>query len=215
MAKNLCNMLFIEDDIVWGAVFKYIRQKERSVRHRARQCKVLMTTIRRFTCDDLFNFNNVNLDVLTETYNLPFYLLYLARWPEYCQVAEGPGQQIMAYILGKAEGKGELWHGHVTAVTVAPDFRRQHLAQKLMHILEHVTDKVHNAYFVDLFVRKSNSLAIGMYQKFGYVKYREVLGYYSGSENAYDMRKAMPRDKLRKSVIPLKRPVKPEELEFD
>ncbi|GFH14369.1 N-acetyltransferase domain-containing protein [Haematococcus lacustris] len=54
-----------------------------------------------------------------------------------------------------------------------------------------------------------------MYQKFGYVKYREVLGYYSGSENAYDMRKAMPRDKLRKSVIPLKRPVKPEELEFD
>ncbi|GFH07548.1 N-acetyltransferase domain-containing protein, partial [Haematococcus lacustris] len=60
-------------------------------------------------------------------------------------VAEGPGQQIMAYILGKAEGKGELWHGHVTAVTVAPDFRRQHLAQKLMHILEHVTDKGHAA----------------------------------------------------------------------
>lgn len=26
----------------------------------------------------------------------------------------------MAYIMGKAEGKGELWHGHVTAVTVRP-----------------------------------------------------------------------------------------------
>jgi hypothetical protein len=33
-----------------------------------------MTTLRRFTCDDLFTFNNVNLDILTETYNLPFYL---------------------------------------------------------------------------------------------------------------------------------------------
>lgn len=45
-----------------------------------------MTTLRRFTCNDLFTFNNVNLDVLTETYNLPFYLSYLAKWPEYCLV---------------------------------------------------------------------------------------------------------------------------------
>ena len=30
----------------------------------------------------------------------------------------------------------------VTAVTVAPDFRRQHLAQKLMQMLEDVTEKV-------------------------------------------------------------------------
>jgi hypothetical protein len=54
-----------------------------------------MTSLRRFTCNDLFQYNNVNLDVLTETYNLPFYLTYLARWPEYCTVAEGPGNQIM------------------------------------------------------------------------------------------------------------------------
>jgi hypothetical protein len=26
-----------------------------------------MTTIRKFTCEDLFKFNNVNLDKLTET----------------------------------------------------------------------------------------------------------------------------------------------------
>ena len=56
-------------------------------------------------------------------YNLNFYLHYLATWPEYCLMAEGPGQQAMGYILGKAEGTGSLWHGHVTAVTVAPDFR--------------------------------------------------------------------------------------------
>jgi hypothetical protein len=48
---------------------------------------------------------------------------YLAKWPEYCQMAEAPGQQAMGYILGKAEGEGTSWHGHVTAVTVAPDFR--------------------------------------------------------------------------------------------
>ncbi len=56
-------------------------------------------------------------------YNLPFYLQYLAKWPEYCLMAAGPGQESMGYIFGKAEGVGEGWHGHVTAVTVAPQFR--------------------------------------------------------------------------------------------
>ena len=45
----------------------------------------------------------------------------------------------------------------------------------------------HNAYFVDLFVRVSNKVAITMYTKFGYTVYRKVLGYYSGtkSEDAF------------------------------
>jgi N-terminal acetyltransferase B complex catalytic subunit len=41
-----------------------------------------MTTLRQFTLDDLLKFNNVNLDVLTETYNMPFYLSYMSQWPE-------------------------------------------------------------------------------------------------------------------------------------
>lgn len=56
-------------------------------------------------------------------YHLPFYLQYLAKWPEYCLAAEGPGRQCMGYILGKVEGRDQNWHGHVTAVTVAPGFR--------------------------------------------------------------------------------------------
>lgn len=30
-------------------------------------------------------------------YNLSFYLQYLARWPEYCVMADGPGNQSMGY----------------------------------------------------------------------------------------------------------------------
>lgn len=174
-----------------------------------------MTSLRRFCCDDLFTFNNVNLDIFTETYNLPFYLQYLARWPEYCLMAEAPGRQAMGYILGKAEGEGTSWHGHVTAVTVAPDFRKQGLARRLMCLLEEITEKVHDAYFIDLFVRVSNQVAIKMYEGFGYSVYRRVLGYYSGDEDAFDMRKAMPRDVNKESVVPLKRDVHPDELEFD
>lgn len=38
----------------------------------------------------------------------------------------------------------------------------------------------YDGYFVDLFVRISNTAAIKMYEKFGYVVYRRVLKYYSG-----------------------------------
>ena len=43
--------------------------------------------------------------------------------------------------MGKAEGRDENWHGHVTALTVAPEFRRLGLAGKLMSILEDISDK--------------------------------------------------------------------------
>jgi len=90
----------------------------------------------------------------------------------------------------------------------------------------------YKGFFVDLFVRKSNAVAISMYSKFGYTKYRQVLGYYSGEEDAYgthdahltgveqgcvsarpateslcpsfstDMRKALSRDPEKKSMVP-------------
>jgi N-terminal acetyltransferase B complex catalytic subunit len=175
-----------------------------------------MTTMRPFTCDDLFAYNDVNTDALTETFNLNFYLSYLARWPEYFTTAEGPGGSApTGYVMGKAEGRGERWHGHVTAVTVAPSYRRMGLAKKLMRELEDVSEKVHDGYFVDLFVRRSNVNAIAMYEGMGYVVYRRVLNYYMGEEDALDMRKALPRDVEKKSVVPLKRPIQPHELEQD
>lgn len=175
---------------------------------------VSMTTLRAFTCNDMFKFNNVNLDPLTETYGLSFYMQYLAHWPEYFQVAESPSGEIMGYIMGKAEGHGESWHGHVTALTVSPEYRRLGLAATLMAWLEEMSEKK-RAYFVDLFVRVSNKVAINMYKTLGYIVYRTVLEYYSGDpdENAFDMRKALSRDVKKKSMIPLTHPVRPDEVD--
>ena len=47
-----------------------------------RATETTMTTLRQFTMNDLLKFNNVNLDVLTETYNMAFYMSYMSRWPE-------------------------------------------------------------------------------------------------------------------------------------
>ena len=46
-----------------------------------------------------------------------------------------------------------------------PLCRRLGLAKKLIELLETITVQVHDGYFVDLFVRKSNATAINMYMK--------------------------------------------------
>ncbi|KAF8433417.1 acyl-CoA N-acyltransferase [Terfezia claveryi] len=167
-----------------------------------------MTSLRPFSALDLFTFNGTNLDVLTENYDIKFYLSYLARWPTVFTAVENPEGNIMGYIMGKTEGHSTDWHGHVTALTVGPNYRRLGLARTLMAELERITQDVANGYFVDLFVRMSNEIAIGMYRRLGYSVFRRVVGYYSGDgggpgdgdEDAYDMRKPMRRDKLKQSI---------------
>ena len=176
---------------------------------------------------DLLTFNSVNIDRFTETYSVAFYGTYLTKWPDYQTVVRHPTGVMMGYVLGKVEGNGQDWHGHVSAVTVSSCFRRVGLGEQLMKQLEDVSANVHKGYFVDLFVRRSNAGAKSMYEKLGYVVYRTVLGYYQGgnpgenavhgrSEDALDMRKALPRNAERSvsAVIPLSKPVKPADLEW-
>lgn len=139
--------------------------------------------------------NQVNLDKLTETYNMNFYLQYMLRWPEFQQSVTSPNGTLTAYVISKTEGEGTSWHSHVSAVTVAPEYRRLGLASKLMSFTETLSEDTYNCYFIDLFVRKSNSLAISMYKMMGYTVYRTIQDYYGGGEDAYDMIKSLERCK--------------------
>ncbi|KAH9479660.1 N(alpha)-acetyltransferase 20, NatB catalytic subunit [Psilocybe cubensis] len=168
-----------------------------------------MSVLRPFKATDMFKFNNINLDIWTETYGIGFYLSYLARWPDLCCVQAAPSGRLMGYVLGKAEGAGPEWHGHVTAITVAPEYRRLSLAHKMMTLLEMVSERIYQGFFVDLYVRCANIVAIEMYEKMGYSVYRRVREYYGtlgvgkggkDEEDAFDMRKPLPRDTARRSV---------------
>lgn len=191
-----------------------------------------MTSIRPFRADDVFKFNSCNLDPLTETYGLDFYFSYLAKWPELFWVAEGADGTIQGYsmpssrpptplpvrntdcrvVMGKLESSPQYmassphylpYHAHITALTVAPSARRLGLARILSQTLEDAGNR-NNAYFVDLFVRKSNTIAISLYKGLGYSVYRVVKDYYSDNatpgakkgegEDAFDMRKPLERD---------------------
>jgi len=169
-----------------------------------------MSALRAFRATDLFKFNNINLDVWTETFGISFYLHYLSHWPDLCCAQEAPSGRLMGYVIGKAEGQGVEWHGHVTAITVAPEYRRLSLGRKMMNLLELVSDATYHGFFVDLYVRCNNQVAIGMYEGLGYSVYRRVREYYGSiighggrdEEDAFDMRKPLSRDIARRSVRP-------------
>ncbi|CAD8145682.1 unnamed protein product [Paramecium octaurelia] len=42
-----------------------------------------MSTIKPFQIFDILDYNNINLDILTETFNVGLYGKYIAKWPEF------------------------------------------------------------------------------------------------------------------------------------
>ena len=168
-----------------------------------------MTTLRPFQATDILRLNSINLDRFTENFYPNYYNSYIGKWPDLMFLTQHPSGTIGSYMMGKAEGTETNWHGHVSAVTVAPQYRRMGLASLLMEELERISDVCYSNYFMDLYVRPSNFQAVSMYKNLGYIVYRRVLGYYSGEEDAYDMRKALSRDAQRKSMVPLAKPTLP------
>lgn len=170
--------------------------------------------LRPMVLDDLQRFNNVNLDYWTEMYTTSFYTSYLIRDPDLCIVAESSSGAIAGYLLAKVEGTGHEWHSHISAISIAPEFRKLGIAKLLLDWFESASEKVHFCYFADLYVRVTNKVAIEMYKRRGYQIFREVVGYYSGEENAFDMRLPLDRDVDRKSLVGAGRSVTPEELPY-
>lgn len=175
-----------------------------------------MVSIQPWSLDDLWKYSRVNIDKWTETYSIPFYLYYSLQWPQLAWTARNNSDTIVGYILGSAKTDTKDASGHVTAVTVCEDYRRLGIASFLMQLLETTSDKLYNAYFVDLYVRPTNNLAQNMYKKLGYVLYRRIINYYETlNEDGFDMRKSLPRDTEKKFSIPLDHPVSKDEIGLD
>ncbi|CAK9435814.1 uncharacterized protein LODBEIA_P04870 [Lodderomyces beijingensis] len=173
-----------------------------------------MTSIKPFQLEDLLDANPINLDPLTENFNVSFYSHYLINHPNlFYKSIEAPGGQMSGYMMAKTEGQMQKleYHTHITAVTIQDQYRRINLASKLCLALEQIRE-VQACLFIDLFVKVTNSLGRKLYEKLGYGVYRRVVGYYGGGRevpdrnsldddiDAFDMRKRLPLDKDGRTV---------------
>ena len=70
----------------------------------------------------------------------------MTKWPECCFIAETSDGTIAGYLIGKVEGDNELWHSHISALSIAVEFRRTGVARKLMERFEDMSGE--NVFFL-------------------------------------------------------------------
>ncbi|KAI5188521.1 N-terminal acetyltransferase B complex catalytic subunit [Nematocida sp. AWRm77] len=141
---------------------------------------------------DLLSINLVNLDEKTMSFSLDFYFQYMREHSANCCKAMR-GEAIAGYIIG-ADGvyKGSKdEYLHITALSVAPMFRRFRVGQRLLKAYD-LNAQENKEKFIDLFVRLSNKQAVHFYKKNGYGFHKTIQNYYCDPvEDAYEMRKTL------------------------
>ena len=147
--------------------------------------------------DDLFAMQHCNLTCLPENYQMKYYFYHILSWPQLLHVAEDSKKRIVGYVLAKMEEDAPEVHGHITSLAVLRSHRKMGLAAKLMTAAQHAMQEAFAAEYVSLHVRKSNRAAFALYNSTLGYKINDIEAkYYADQEDAYDMRKYFPKEKL-------------------
>ena len=103
--------------------------------------------MRLFQADDFFHISNVNLDPWTFTFSTEFYMEYMSRWPDLFFCEDTPNGEIAGFGIAKVEGDKAPekmdWHGHVSVLTIANEYRRLGYSRRFMEFMEAVSEKVY------------------------------------------------------------------------
>lgn len=143
--------------------------------------------------EDLLAVMNINRICLPENYTYGFFETILHSYPKSFLVAEVDGQ-IAGYIMCRVERVLSRFQrfkickaGHVISIAVLPEYRRMGIASSLLKNAMKVLIEVYDCSEVFLEVRVSNTPAITLYEKLGFIKVDRIKKYYIDGEDAYLM----------------------------
>lgn len=148
--------------------------------------------IRRCEERDLNSVVDINMATLPEHYSDYFFESLLRELPEAFIVAE-VGDKVIGYIMCKIEfgfsnfrKLGFVKKGHVVSVAVLDQHRGKGVGKALMleginGVLSRKSDEIY------LEVRVSNTQAVRMYQRLGFLIKSRLRSYYRDGEDAYLM----------------------------
>lgn len=111
---------------------------------------------------------------------------FSSPWPKSMFLEEIGDRFTRSYLVAKKDGKVIgyagllviLDDGHITNLAVAPAFKRQRVATRLvLRLIDEATER--GVIKITLEVRESNQAAIEFYQKFGFEKMGTRKNYYS------------------------------------
>ncbi len=142
----------------------------------------------------------INRLALPENYPEWFFREHLERWGKAFYVAEVEGK-VVGYVMSRVEyGASVFDHtrlvkkGHIVSIAVLEGYRRRRIGTALMEAALKALRDVYGCVEVYLEVRVSNTPAIRLYEKLGFVKVRVIPMYYLDGEDAYVMAKKLVAD---------------------
>lgn len=78
---------------------------------------------------------------------MDFYLTYMCKWPDMFFAEEAPNGSVVGIGVGKVEGdkapEKKDWRGHVSVLTIAPEYRHIGYSLKFMKFIEDVSELVY------------------------------------------------------------------------
>ncbi len=148
--------------------------------------------IRRANLGDLIPVMEINLKTLPEHYTDYFYESLLAELPEAFLVAQ-INEKYVGYIMCKTEfgfsnftKLGFVKKGHMVSVAVLPEFRGRGIGRAIVEeAVRGVELRKCDEFYLE--VRCSNTGAIVLYEKLGFVIRQRLGAYYRDGEDAYLM----------------------------
>src|SRR5665648_830501 len=121
-------------------------------------------------------------------------ICFSVPWSEQGFGKELKENNLAFYILAEMKETGQIvgyagvWliqeEGHITNVAVHPEFRRKYIGMSIVEVLMKESRKRAGTKTFTLEVRKSNTAAIELYKKFGFLEVGLRKGYYQ--ENKED-----------------------------
>lgn len=115
-----------------------------------------------------------------------FDLLVVLTFPGFVGLKAVANDHMIGFVAGELRRRDGA--GWIVTLGVLPEYRRMGIGQALLRQCENQL----NSRRIRLCVRKSNLLALKLYQQEGYVIYTTWLNYYHGGEDALVLEKILP-----------------------
>ena len=126
---------------------------------------------------------------LSEPYSVWVYRYFLNQWPQYCLLAYAADEELVGVVMCKAEERadGAVRRGYIGMLAVDPSMRRQGVGARLVRLAlrQMLADRCTE---VSLETETCNAAALRFYERFGFVRSKLLLRYYSTGNDAYRLK---------------------------